>query len=764
MKTKTIKSLLLITIALIFFAAFFVTDTLAQQGNVDVIQIKGNRRIETEVIRINLSSKVGQPLSPETVNEDVKNIYKLGYFEDVNAEIEETDEGLTLIYNVKEKPVLVDLRVKGNDDVKTEDILAALTISEGQIIQIEKVRSSVKAIEKLYSDKGIVPTEVEHTIEPKGEGTVSLTFDIKEGKKAYVKKVIINGNEAVSDKEIIKNIYSKPKSIFSALSQKGLYKREEIERDRERVRIVYLDRGYLDANVAPTDIQYSEEEEGYVVTFNVEEGKQYKVGSIVFQGDLIEGEEELTKLIGLKQGKVFGASELNKDIAKISTFYGDKGYAFANVEPLFKQNKQDLIVDLAFNIEKGSLVYIRNIDVAGNSRTRDKVIRREIPIQEQQLFSTTKVQEIKPRVYRLGYFEDNVEVGTKPVPEADDKLDINVKVKEKPTGFFSIAGGFSSVETFLFAAQIQESNLFGYGKALGLSAQIGGVTQLFLLDYQDPNFLDSEYNLDVLLFKTDREYRDFDRSAYGTTVGLSRLLYKKLSGRIAYRFENVDVENVSDDASILITDTDRKISSFTLGFGWDSRNNRYDPSKGHWTRTSIEYAGPFGGNTDFIKYSLSSRVFIPAFFKTVLSISGEYGIIDFRNVGDDLVVTERFFLGGPSDLRGFEYRRVGPRVPTDNGNFVIIGGTQQAYVSVDYIVPLIPEAGLKGVIFFDIGNVFNDNESLSLDIGDYKKDVGIGLRWISPLGPLRIEVGFPLGKKLSGEDSYEIQFTIGNLF
>ncbi|MGQ0792465.1 MAG: outer membrane protein assembly factor BamA [Deltaproteobacteria bacterium] len=764
MKTKFLKPVLLIIGAFAISVGALEMSGFAQGQIIDIIQIKGNRRIEAEIIKANLSSKVGKAYSSETVKEDIKNIYKLGFFDDVAAELEKTEDGDALVFNVKEKPVLVDLRIRGNDAIETEDILAVMTVTEGQIIQLERVQSSLAAINKLYSEKGIVPTEVEFGIEPKGEGTVSLTYDIKEGKRAYIKKLDLFGNKSIDKDEILKSIYSKPKSFLSVLTQRGLYRREEIERDKERVRGVYLDNGYLDANVSGPEVEYSKDEEGYIVAFRIEEGPQYKVGVISFQGDLETSEQELADVLLLKPGEIFGASKLSRDIAKLTTFYGDRGYAFANIDPLFKQNKQDLLVDVILTVEKGALVSIGNIDIAGNTRTRDKVIRREISIQEQDKFSASKVQQIKSSVFRLGYFEDNVEVGTKLIPETEDRLDVNVRVKEKPTGFFSIAGGFSSVETFLFAGQIQESNLFGYGKSLGLSAQLGGVTRLFLLDYQDPNFLDSDYQLDLLLFRTAREFRDFDRDSLGATVGFGRNLFRNLSGRFAYRFENVNVSDVSEDASLLISDTDRKISSFTVGFGWDSRNNRIDPTKGNLTRTSVEYAGPFGGNTDFIKYSLSSRVFIPSFFKTVLSIGGQYGIINFRNNKDDLIVTERFFLGGPSDLRGFEFRRVGPRVPTDDGDFVIIGGTQEMFASLDYVIPILPEAGLKGVVFFDIGNVFNDNESLSLDIGDYRKDVGFGVRWISPLGPLRIEVGFPIGKRLSDEDTYEIQFTVGNLF
>lgn len=735
------------------------------QENIIRIDIEGGRRIETDLIRINISAKVGDPLSQETVSNDIKKIYKLGFFDDVSAEVEKTPEGVILIYNVKEKPVVVDLRVKGNKKINTDEILKVIEVKEGRIIELEKVKMSGAAIKKLYLDKGYVAAEVNYDIEPKTEGTVGVTFDIKEGKKAFIKEVIIVGNKALKTKKIKGVMQTKPKWFLTFITERGIYRQEESDRDSERIRALYLDNGYIDVKVSKPEVQYSEEKEGFVVTYRIEEGNQYQVKEIKVEGDLVASEDELMKLLTLQIGKPFSRAAIGEDISRLTTFYGDKGYAFANVDPDFKINRENLTVDISFKIEKGKEIYIRNIDIAGNIRTRDKVIRREIPIQEQQLFSSSKIQAIKPRIFRLGYFEENIEVSTDRVPDTEDQLDINVKLKEKPTGFFSIAGGFSSVETFIFAGQIQESNLFGYGNSLSLSAQIGGVTRLFLANYSDPHFLDSNWVLDVLGFQTDREFQDFSRFSFGGSVTLGRRLLRDLTGRITYRLEHVDVDNVSEDAFLLISETPRLISSVGVGFVWDTRNNVLDATSGNISRAIVEFAGgPFGGNTDFIRYTASTRFFFPFYLNTVFSVAARYGLIDFRNLGNELLVSERFFLGGPNDLRGYEFRRVGPRVPTDDGGFVIIGGVQEVFFTAEYIFPLIPQVGFKGVVFFDMGNAFNDGQNLSIDPRDLRKDYGFGIRWVSPLGPLRFEVGFPIGDTLPGEDPYEVQFTVGTLY
>jgi len=735
------------------------------QENIIRIDIKGNRRIETDLIRINISAKVGDLLSQETVSTDIKKIYKLGFFDDVSAVVEKNPEGVILIYNVKEKPVVVDLRVKGNKKINTDEILKAIEVKEGRIIELEKVKMSAAAIKKLYLDKGYVAAEVNYDIEPRTEGTVGVTFDIKEGKKAFIKEIIIVGNKAIKGKKIKDVMQTKPKWFLTFITERGIYRQEELDRDSERIRALYLDNGYIDVKVAKPEVQYSEKKEGFVVTYRIEEGNQYQVKDIKVEGDLVASEDELMKLLTLQIGKPFSRAAIGEDISRITTFYGDKGYAFANVDPDFKIDRENLKVDISFKIEKGKEIYIRNIDIAGNIRTRDKVIRREIPIQEQQLFSSSRIQAIKPRIFRLGYFEENIEVSTDRVPDTEDQLDISVKLKEKPTGFFSIAGGFSSVETFIFAGQIQESNLFGYGNSLSLSAQIGGVTRLFLLNYTDPHFLDSDWTLDVLGFQTDREYQDFSRFSYGGSVTLGRRLLRDLTGRITYRLEHVDVDDVSEDAFLLISETPRLISSVGVGFVWDTRNNVIDPTSGNISRTGVEFAGgPFGGNTDFIRYTASTRFFFPFYLNTVFSVAARYGLIDFRNLGNELLVSERFFLGGPNDLRGYEFRRVGPRVPEDDGGFVIIGGVQEVFFTAEYIFPLIPQVGFKGVVFFDMGNAFNDGQNLSVDPRDLRKDYGFGIRWVSPLGPLRFEFGFPIGDTLPGEDPYEVQFTVGTLY
>ena len=733
------------------------------EGKVAEVVISGNRRTETSLIGLNIETKQGDDYSPQTVKEDLKRIYELDFFQQVLVDVKQIEGGVRVKFIIEENPVLADLKLSGNDKLKEDDIKEAMAFREGRIVSLRKITEGREIILALASEKGMVGTEVEYEIEPRGDGVVDVVYRIDEGEKKYIKKVELTGNAKVETKTIKKNLYSKPKYLFSFITKRGLFKIEEIKRDSDRIKAVYIDKGYLDIGVSEPGIRYDEEKDGYVVSFSIEEGDQYKVSKITFSGELTEDQDEIRPELGLLPDSIFSSFVLQADIGKITDFYGDKGYAFANVTPDVRLDKKDNLVSIDYSIEKGKEVYIRNIDILDNSRTRDHVIRRELSLQEQSLYSVSKLRAARYEVTRLGYFEDNTEVVTHRVEGTEDLLDVDIKVEERPTGFFSLGGGVSSVENFLFAGQIQESNLFGYGKTLSLDAQIGGVTKVLSLNYRDPYLFGTNWLLDVSMYAQDRDYRDFERAAQGISVGVGRRIKRYFQVRVFQEFSRQNVHNVRGDAQLVISDRKRTIVSTGVGLSWDKRNNYLDPTKGFLLSTSVEWAGLFAGNTDFIKYNATAKSWIPFWKSTYFAAKANYGLLHLIDAGDDLVVEERFFLGGPNTLRGFRYRRVGPRRPTDTGGYVIIGGVQQILASLDFVVPLSKTVGLKAVAFFDIGNSF-DNDEFNLNPSNLKKDAGFGLRWISPLGPMKLDIGFPIGERLPDEEKYEVQFTVGNLF
>ncbi len=739
--------------------------TLAShEGEVAQVVVSGNRRTQTTLISLQIKTSVGDQYSPQSVTEDVKSIYRLGFFQQVVADVSVSEDGIKIEYIVSENPILAELRFSGNDKLKDDDMKEALEFREGRIISLRKIIEGREIILGLASEKGMVGTEVQYEIEPRGDGVADVVYDISEGKRKYIKEVQFIGNAELEAKKIKKKIYSKPKYFLSFLTKRGLFKIEEIRRDSDRIKAVYIDNGYLDVKVSEPETVFDEEKDGYVVSFSIEEGRQYKVASVTFSGELSENEEKIRPRLKLEPDDIFSSFTLQSDITKITDYYGDQGYAFANVSPDVRLDKQQGLVKIDYSIEKGEKVYIRNIDILNNSRTRDHVIRRELSLKEQQLYSGSKIRAARGEVLRLGYFEDSIEVTTNRVADTEDLLDVNIKVEERPTGFFSFGGGISSVEKFLFAGQIQESNLFGYGKTLSLDAQIGGVTQMFSLNYQDPYFLGTNWLFDASIFSYKREYRDFDRDAKGISIGVGRRIKRHFRVRLFQEFAYQDVTDVVGDAQLVIQERERTIVSTGIGLSWDKRNNYLDPTRGFLLSTAAEYAGLFAGNTKFIKYDATAKGWIPFWKSTYFALKANYGRLNLIDMGDDLVVEERFFLGGPNTLRGFRYRRVGPRRDTQSGGYVIVGGVQQILGSVDFVLPLSQTVGLKAVGFFDIGNTFDKGESLSLNPSNLRKDAGFGLRWISPLGPMKLDVGFPIGDRLTDENKYEVQFTVGNLF
>ena len=733
------------------------------KGKVAEVVISGNRRTETSLIDLNIETNQGDSYSSRTVKEDLKRIYELEFFQQVLVDVRRIEGGLRVEFIVEENPVLADLKFSGNDKLKEEDIKEVLAFREGRIVSLRRITEGREIILALASEKGLVGTEVEYEIEPRGDGVVDVVYRIDEGEKKYIKEVELIGNSKIETKEIKKNIYSKPKYFLSFITKRGLFKIEEIKRDSDRIKAAYIDKGYLDIRVSEPGVRYDEGKDGYVVSFSIEEGAQYKVSKITFSGELTEDQDKIHPELKLSPDSVFSSFTLQADIGRITDFYGNKGYAFANVTPDVRLDKKDNLVSVDYSIEKGREVYIRNINILDNTRTRDHVIRRELSLQEQNLYSVSKLRAARYEVNRLGYFEDNIEVVTHRVEGTEDFLDVDIKVEERPTGFFSFGGGVSSVENFLFAGQIQESNLFGYGKTLSLDAQIGGVTKALSLNYRDPYLFGTNWLLDVSMYSHDRDYRDFERGAQGISVGVGRRIKRYFQVRIFQEFSKQNVHNVRGDAQLVISDGERTVVSTGVGLSWDKRNSYLDPTEGFLLSTAVEYAGLFAGNTDFVKYNATAKSWIPFWKDTYFAAKANYGLLHLIDAGDDLVVEERFFLGGPNTLRGFRYRRVGPRRPTDTGGYVIIGGVQQVLASLDFVVPLSKTVGLKAVAFFDIGNSF-DKDEFSLSPSNLRKDAGFGLRWISPLGPMKLDIGFPIGERLPGEEKYEVQFTVGNLF
>jgi len=749
-------------IILAYFTLFVTCLAFALEGNIVEIRIKGNKRVDTETIKSYLTSKVGERYYPMKVRQDVKNIYARGFFSDVRVEGEQTTEGVILTYSVEEKPLVKSVKFTGNSKGRKEDIQGAITLKEHQVLNMTDVRETEKAISAYYQKQGFFLAEIKTEIEPTEDGQVRITFKIDEKDRVMVKRVIFLGNEAFGDSDLLSHISTRPAGALSFLTQQGKFRKEEFDLDVARLTYFYYDNGYIRVQIAPPQVFVSPDKSFITVVYRITEGPQFFVGKMDIQGDMIRPKAELMSKLTLEEKDVYSSGRLRRDMDNMADFYADYGYADANVVPETMVHEAERTVDIIFHISKGIKVYIERIDITGNNKTRDMVIRRQLKIKEGQLYSATAIRKSEQAIMRLGFFKQAKILsrqGSRP-----DLRRLTVTVEETSTGTLSAGAGYSSTENFIFTGQISLQNLQGRGQSLALSLFWGKETQNFNISFSDPYFMDSRWSLNLNTYIYIRDFIDFNRRDAGGSVGVGHLLPRSDFSRffVTYMYEDTKLTNLPSFNSILDRiPLDTTTSSLTFAFDRNSTNNFLDPTAGSEFYGSIEVAGGFlGADNDFTKYTLKAFHYQPVFKGTYIGAKGILGVLA-QSQGNRLLLTERYFLGGISDLRGYNLRTIGPAYPSEDPSIspIIIGGNKELVLSLDYIIPIAKQVGIKAVLFADAGNAFNDFEPI--DLGNLRYDWGFGIRWLSPLGPLRFELGFPINKK-PGEESHVFQFAVGS--
>ncbi len=757
----------------------FATMATAQEDvRIDRVAIAGNQRVEEEAIRAQVRTQPGTHLSEETVDNDIRAIYRMGFFDGVQAELSQQDGKWVLTYHVTERPLIRDVHIEGNKKISREDLEGALKVRPKTIFDPEKVRLGIEEAKKLYEKKGYLDATITDTTEPVGEHEVVLTYKIDEGKVVRITKLVFEGARAFSASQLRSVMQTKEEWFLSFVTGAGNLDNEVLKADIERLTAFYYDHGYIDVKIDEPVVQ--RDKSGLTVTMKIDEGQQYKVGSVDLGGDLLPDPETARKRLSLAPGEVFRTSKLRGDITALTEVYGDQGYAFVNVTPDTAVDPAAKIVNVIYKVSKGPEVYIDKIDITGNTKTRDKVIRRELQVQEQQRFSGTKLRRSQERLRRLGFFED-VNITTRRA-ESEDRLDLLVDVKEASTGTFSAGAGIASGESFLFNVRLSEINLFGRGQQLVLNADIGSIRRNFSLNFTDPYVFDTQITGRFSLFNWLLIFDQFTRGGTGASVGalypLPALGWGTLGGfsledtrvGVDYRIENAEITDVSANAPapIQVAQGTSLTSGVTPRLYRDTRNHPFDPTAGSVQDVSFEFAG-LGGDSKFIKLDARGRWYFP-FWKSpslgtfVFAIGGTLGYgFSYSGPTSDLPLFERYFPGGINSVRGFQILSLGPRTTvTDSfglneGSFPI-GGSEQLISNNEIIFPIVEALGLKGVTFFDAGNAFSAADGINL--GDMRLAVGGGFRWQSPIGPLRIEVGFPLNRHV-GDQTQTIMFSFG---
>ncbi|GLI35952.1 outer membrane protein assembly factor BamA [Desulforhabdus amnigena] len=721
------------------------------------VKIQGNERIEAEAIKLNIKSKKGELLRSEQVAEDIKAIYKMGYFEKVDVEVTDTSAGKVLTFVLQENPTVQEVRIKGNKKIKEKDILAAIGTRQYTILQKNVVAEDVQKILKLYSQKGYYNADVKTQIEfPKDPRKATVVFDIDEKNKVYIKKISFTGNKSFSGRKLRGIMQTKQKSVLSWVTDRGILQKDIMETDTDRLTVFYHDKGFMDAKVGTPEI--TRRDDGFYINIPIDEGERYKVTSVKVSGDLIKDEEKIKEDLKSKSGEYFSREKLREDIDFLSKSYMNEGYAYVQVDPEVKRNAEDQTADITYNIKKGELVHIGRIYITGNTKTRDKVIRREMKLAEGDTFNSTKMEESMTNLKKLDYFED-VEI-TPSRGEQSDIMNLNVKVKEKLTGAISVGGGFSSDDGLFASGEIMQRNLFGRGQSLGFKAYLGQDASRYVASFTEPWLFDRHIIAGIDVYDWLREYNDFTKDAIGFRIrtGYPFGNYSRLN--TYYTFEDADVTDVADTASVYIKSQEgRRIkSSITMGVERDTTNHPFLPTKGTINAVSMEFSSQYlGSDSDFIKSEVHSGWYFPIYWKLVGFVRGEFGYIDETDPDNPVPIYERFFLGGINSLRAFDWGDVGPK--DEQGE--VIGGLTYGVANFEVLFPLIEKLGVRGVVFFDAGNAYNDIDEF--DVSNFRTDAGAGIRWNSPFGPLRIEWGYNLDPE-PGEDNSKWQFSAGAFF
>ncbi|MFZ5774729.1 MAG: outer membrane protein assembly factor BamA [Thermodesulfobacteriota bacterium] len=744
-------------------------DILGHTGQLHLIRtvaITGNKRTDSGAILRHVKSQAGDRFAPELLREDIKAIFQMGYFDDVQILVEDAGKGKEVTFQVTEKAVIGQVLFDGESEIEEQEIKEVVSVSPNTIINTKEVQNSVENIRKLYKDKGFYQTTVNAKLSYSESDKVNVTFAISEGVKAYIRGIRFTGNTAFTEKELRKEMTTSEKGLFSWFTESGKLKRDLLEQDRSRIGALYNNHGYIEVKIGEPEV--TNEGDSLFITFDIVEGDRYKVGNVDISGDLLEEKQDLMAIVELGKEEYFSRKTLREDMMRLTDRYAEKGYAFAEVDPRIQKNDADKRMDVTLNITKGNLIHINRITIKGNTRTRDKVIRREMQVKEGDILDASAVRKSSEKLQRLDFFE---EVNITPEPTTEENvMDVVVDVKEKATGTFSVGAGYSSVDDLIFMGEISEHNFLGKGQRVALQANVSGRSNRYNFSFTEPRLNDTKLLFGYDIYNWAREYDDFTKDSTGAAVRFAYPIWNKWNLGWGYGLDDTQLSDVKEYASQIIKDSmDIETTSFVkVGVTKDMRDKLNDPSKGWLTTYTIKHAGgPLGGDSSFTKFEATSGWYYPLPWSSTFHVKGAIGYV-MENEDRKLPVFERFFLGGLNTMRGFDSGKISPQDPITNER---IGGEKMWYGNVEWIFPLVKEAGLKGVLFFDVGNVYkgidyitaNSDESDTWDFGDLRYSTGLGVRWMSPMGPLRLEWGYNLDPK-EDEKQGVWDFSIGGSF
>ena len=727
--------------------------SLFGQEKIAEIRLEGNQRIETDAIMRYIRTKPGDVYVPKKLSDDLKSVYAMGYFEDIRIEYQDGASGKIIIFTVQEKPTIRRIKFKGNNAYDDEEITESMNIKSGSILNIFQIQNNIIRIENLYKEKNYHNVKVSYSVKELENNQGDLQFNIEEGDKVKIKEITFEGNAVYTDKQLKRIIKTNEKGFWSFISSSGELNRDDLQQDVSMLTSFYHNSGYIQAKVGAPLVEFKEDM--IYIKFKITEGPRFKVGYVGISGDLIESEDQLRERLLINHEAFYNRETVRNDVLAITDVYSNFGYAYADIFPRIEKDFDNLKVDIEFIIKKGRQVYFEAIVIGGNTKTRDKVIRRELRVFEQELFSGSRLKRSMRNLFRLDFFED-IKVDTLE-GSADDKMVLKIDVVEKATGSFSLGGGYSSVEHAYGTASVDQRNLFGRGQNLQLKGQISGVSQTYMLSFTEPYFLDKRLSAGFDIYNRARDYNSYDRDSFGGKLRLSFPTWDYTRLYWNYSYDVSDVFNIDDTAANSIKEMEgtNVTSSTKVTLKRDSRDKLFNTSEGSLNSVAVEYAG-LGGDIGFTKYTGETGWYFPLIFGTVGVVHGKLGYVE-EHPDSFLPDYEKFYLGGMNSVRGFDWRDI--YAVDENGDEV--GGNSMVQLNLEYQIPLIPTAGVVGIVFVDVGQVYGEDEPV--DLGETRESCGGGFRWYSPMGPIRLEYGYILDP-LPGETQGQWEFSMGTVF
>ena len=729
----------------------------------------GPKSVSKAVILANMRTTVGQPYSAAGVEEDVRNLYATGFFTNLRIQDEPLADGVKVIVIVVPKALVKEIVVNGAQQIKEKRVRKETKTKIGDYLSEQQVATDADKIKEYYQNKGYDRVQVSYKIDVNEEfGRAVVTYNIKEGARAYVTEVDFIGNKALTTKELRKQMKTRKKNFLSWINKSGLYKDDQFKEDLKKVREYYQSKGYIDMEVKDIQFKYPEKDKMTVI-LTVFEGIQYHVGKISFEGNTIFTTQQIYARFGMKDGSIYSPQGLEADKKAGTDLYGQKGYIDTRFNPERQANVESGKMDLLFTIQEGPQSFVEKIIIQGNNKTKDKVIRRELALAPGEVYDTTMADASKQRLENLGYFS-KVDVSPQDTGVPNRK-NMVVSVEEKRTGSITFGVGFSSVDSVLGFVELSQGNFdiqnfpyfTGAGQKFRTRVQYGLQRRDFTLSFTEPWFLDQRLSLGFDLFAREAQYlsSEYDQRNYGGAVRMSRALSQFWTASLKYQLEQIELYNFDDAASNTLKQEagNRSKSAVTLALVYDTRDNVFLTRRGERVEFSTEVAGgPLLGQTDIYNFKIEGQKFFALPYDMIIMIGGATGVVDKYDDTQRVPIFDRFFVGGSRSVRGFDNRQVGPK--DENGE--PIGGNTFGYANLELTYPIIDR--VRGAVFVDTGFV----SQKPYDWGDIPNDLsvgaGVGLRLNLPIGPLRLDFGVPLIHDKWTGGSGKFAFDVGYQF